>query len=119
MGSGHCGRGPPGRVKLGSIHRKLANRLGIQRQDGNKFGSRDLVCCDLIEDRGTEIVMNSQHADKEIESLDRRARRAICDAVGERLQQVLRPEPMPASSHLQHLVDELKRRDEADDQTSH
>jgi hypothetical protein len=44
------------------------------------------------------------------EHIDRRTSRSICDAVGERLQQNLRPEPR-LTSHLQHLMDELKKRD--------
>ncbi len=44
------------------------------------------------------------------EQIDRRTSRAICDAVGERLQQSLRPEPR-LTSHLEHLLDELKKRD--------
>lgn len=44
------------------------------------------------------------------EQIDRRTSRSICDAVGERLQQSLRPEPR-LTSHLQHLMDELKKRD--------
>ena len=47
------------------------------------------------------------------EPIDRDTSRSICDAVGERLQQSLRPEPSPLSSHLQHLLDELRRRDES------
>ena len=42
--------------------------------------------------------------------IDRKTSRSICDAVGERLQQNLRPDHSP-SSHLQHLMDELRRRD--------
>jgi hypothetical protein len=38
--------------------------------------------------------------------------------VGERLQQTLRPDS-GISPYLQHLVDELRRRDEADGQKSH
>jgi hypothetical protein len=49
----------------------------------------------------------------DIEPIDRKTSRSICDAVGERLQQSLRPEPTPPSSLLQHLMDELRRRDEA------
>ena len=45
------------------------------------------------------------------EQLDHRTCRSICDAVGERLQQSLRPEPS-LSSHLQHLLDEMRRREE-------
>jgi hypothetical protein len=56
--------------------------------------------------------MNSRIND-DIELIDRKTIRTICDAVGERLQQSLRPEPTPPSSHLQHLMDELRRRDEA------
>jgi hypothetical protein len=45
------------------------------------------------------------------EAIDRATSRSICDAVGERLQQSLRPEALQPSSHLQHLIDELRRRD--------
>jgi hypothetical protein len=44
------------------------------------------------------------------EPIDRKISRSICDAVGERLQQSL-PEPSQLSDHLQHLMDELRRRD--------
>jgi hypothetical protein len=44
------------------------------------------------------------------EQMDRRTSRSICDAVGERLQQSLRPEPR-LTSHLEHLMDELRKRD--------
>ncbi|MEK9280085.1 MULTISPECIES: hypothetical protein [unclassified Bradyrhizobium] len=47
------------------------------------------------------------------EQIDRRTSRAICDAVGERLRQNLRPEPR-LTSHLEHLLDELKKRDRED-----
>jgi hypothetical protein len=46
------------------------------------------------------------------DGIDRKTSRSICDAVGERLQQSLRPETSGLSSHLQHLMDELRRRDE-------
>jgi hypothetical protein len=52
---------------------------------------------------------NRNHTD--IEVLDHKTCRSICDAVGERLQQNLRPETS-LTSHLQHLLDELRRRDE-------
>jgi hypothetical protein len=48
------------------------------------------------------------------EMLDRKTSRSICDAVGERLQQNLRPDSLRPSSHLQHLMDELRRRDDED-----
>jgi hypothetical protein len=53
--------------------------------------------------------MNS-HIDNS-EPIDRKTSRSICDAVGERLQQNLRPESLQFSSHLQHLLDELRKRD--------
>jgi len=47
----------------------------------------------------------------DFEQIDHRTSRAICDAVGERLQQSMRPEP-ELPSRLQELMDELRRRDE-------
>lgn len=44
------------------------------------------------------------------DQIDRRTSRAICDAVGERLQQSLRPEPR-LPTHLEHLMDELRKRE--------
>ncbi|MCP3399427.1 hypothetical protein [Bradyrhizobium sp. CCGB20] len=44
------------------------------------------------------------------DQIDRRTSRSICDAVGERLQQSLRPEPR-LPTHLEQLLDELKKRD--------
>ena len=54
--------------------------------------------------------MNSRFSDNG-EQIDRKTSRSICDAVGERLQQYLRPESARLSSHLQHLLDELRKRD--------
>ncbi|MCA1372447.1 MULTISPECIES: hypothetical protein [unclassified Bradyrhizobium] len=44
------------------------------------------------------------------EQIDRRTSRSICDAVGERLQQSLRPEPR-LPTHLEQLLNELRRRE--------
>lgn len=44
------------------------------------------------------------------EQMDRRTSRSICDAVGERLQQSLRPETR-LPTHLEQLLNELERRD--------
>jgi hypothetical protein len=52
------------------------------------------------------------------EQIDRKTSRSICDAVGERLQQNLRPAPLRPSSHLQHLMDELRRRDNGNPRNS-
>ena len=60
--------------------------------------------------------MNSQITDS-YEGIDRKTSRSICDAVGERLQQNLRPEAPRLPSHLEHLMDELRRRDNEDHQS--
>jgi hypothetical protein len=57
--------------------------------------------------------MNSRITD-DSEPIDRKTSRSICDAVGERLQQSLRPDTSHLSSHLQHLMDELRKRDRED-----
>ncbi|WP_194387689.1 hypothetical protein [Bradyrhizobium sp. CCBAU 51765] len=44
------------------------------------------------------------------EQIDRRTSRSICDAVGERLQQSLRPEPR-LPTHLEQLLNELRQRE--------
>lgn len=44
------------------------------------------------------------------EQIDHRTCVSICDAIGERLQQSLRPE-VELSPRLQELVEELRRRD--------
>ncbi|WP_061021623.1 hypothetical protein [Bradyrhizobium sp. CCH5-F6] len=46
------------------------------------------------------------------EQIDRRTSRSICDAVGERLQQNLRPEPR-LPTHLEKLLDRLRQSDSA------
>jgi hypothetical protein len=45
------------------------------------------------------------------QTIDGKTSRSICDAVGERLEQSLRPEPLGPSTQLQRLLDELRRRD--------
>ena len=57
--------------------------------------------------------MNSRITDYD-EQIDRKTSRSICDAVGEQLQRILRPESSHLSPHLQHLMDELRRRDNAE-----
>lgn len=46
-----------------------------------------------------------------IEPIDGKTSRAICDAVGERLQRDLRLESLGLSPHLLHLMDEMRKRD--------
>ena len=43
------------------------------------------------------------------EPIDGKISRSIRDAVGERLQQYLKPQMMVASPQLEHLLDELDR----------
>jgi hypothetical protein len=57
--------------------------------------------------------MNSRITDIS-EPIDRKTSRSICDAVGERLQTYLRPDSSRLSSHLEHLMDELRKRDNED-----
>jgi len=59
------------------------------------------------------------HSTDPIEPIDRKTSRSICQAVGDRLQQTLRPDSTRISSYLQHLLDELRKRDEADDLRQH
>ncbi|MHB0767381.1 hypothetical protein [Bradyrhizobium sp. 5.13L] len=44
------------------------------------------------------------------EQIDRRTSRSICDAVAERLQQNLRPEPR-LPTHLEELLNQLRQRE--------
>jgi hypothetical protein len=48
------------------------------------------------------------------ETIDYKTSRSICDAVGERLRQSLRSEDARLSPRLQHLMEELRRRDSED-----
>jgi hypothetical protein len=52
------------------------------------------------------------HASNLADQLDRKTSRSICDAVGERLQRSLPPEPATLSDHLEQLMDELRKRDD-------
>jgi hypothetical protein len=67
-------------------------------------------------DQDAELAMNSRIND-DSGGIDRKTSRSICNAVGERLQQSLQPETSGLSSHLQHLMDELRRRDESGNRT--
>ena len=53
--------------------------------------------------------MNAQN-NGDFEQIDHRTSRSICDAVGERLHQSLRPET-ELPPRLRELVNELRRRD--------
>ena len=46
------------------------------------------------------------------EPIDHKTCQAICSAVGERLQRDLKPQFFEASDYLDHLLEELRKRDE-------
>ncbi|MFO1108809.1 MAG: hypothetical protein U1E61_06485 [Bradyrhizobium sp.] len=52
----------------------------------------------------------SARPDTAREWIDHKTSRSICDAVGERLQQSMRPE-RSLTDRLQHLLNELRQRD--------
>jgi len=62
--------------------------------------------------------MMNKRLNDDSEMMDPATSRSICNAVGERLQRDLRPDAMPPSSHLEHLLDELRRRDESSSGTN-
>jgi hypothetical protein len=70
-------------------------------------GSNDLIPCHQSEN--TDPTMAGLPAN-DSEQIDRRTSRSICDAVGERLQQRLRPDPR-LPTHLEQLLDELAKRE--------
>ena len=51
------------------------------------------------------------HDTPHYEEIDRKTSRSICDAVGERLRQSLRPEVVQPSPRLERLIEELRRRE--------
>jgi hypothetical protein len=52
------------------------------------------------------------HISEVSESIDRKTSRSICEAVAERLQRSLPPEPSHLSDPLRSLMDELRKRDQ-------
>jgi len=52
--------------------------------------------------------------DSSPEFIDHKTWRSICDAVGERLQQNLRPAKSELPANLAQLIEELRRRDGSD-----
>lgn len=93
------------------FNRNFTRKTRNQATVGNIFRFQDLVRRYLKWTQNAELAMNSLVNDDN-DGIDRKTSRSICDAVGERLQQSLRPETSGLSSHLQHLMDELRRRDE-------
>ena len=81
----------------------------------NQFGRCDLVQRQITRSlRNVRVelverpIMDAQN--NNFEQIDHKTSRSICDAVGERLQQSMRPEA-ELTPRLRELVDELRRRD--------
>jgi hypothetical protein len=55
--------------------------------------------------------MNGPITDDNCDTMDRKTIRSICDSVGERLRQSLRPDTSQPSRQLQQLLEEMRRRD--------
>ena len=63
----------------------------------------------MSDPRETELPMTG--LDQSSEELDRPTSRSICRAIGERLQQNLRPEDSELPSGLRDLMEALRRQD--------
>jgi hypothetical protein len=63
----------------------------------------------MSDQRETELPMTG--LDQSSEELDRPTSRSICRAIGERLQQNLRPEDSELPSGLRDLMEALRRQD--------
>ncbi len=55
--------------------------------------------------------MNGLEPHHREEDIDRKTSRSICDAVGERLQQSLRPQFMGPSPRLDRLIEQMRERE--------
>ena len=51
------------------------------------------------------------HPTDDTDEIDGKTSRSICNAVGERLQQSMRPDFSRLPKRLRHLMDELRQRD--------
>ena len=94
---------------------RLPEREGIRSRNGNQFRRCDLTYrislkpCECCEVELVEMAMNAR-INSDIEQIDHKTCVSICDAIGERLQQNLRPEA-DLSPRLNELIEELRRRD--------
>jgi len=73
----------------------------------NNSAADDLVF--MSDQRETELLMTGLNESSE--EIDRPTTRSICRAIGERLQQNLRPEDSELPSGLRNLMEELRRQD--------
>jgi hypothetical protein len=68
-----------------------------------------LTLHEILKSATQELAMNSR-INSDYEQIDRKTLRAVCEGVGERLQQYMRPET-ELPTHLEKLMEELRRRD--------
>lgn len=76
--------------------------------EGKQF-PRGRVFTVYVTDRWTYAMTG--HDTPQYEEIDRKTSRSICEAVGERLRQSLRPEVVRPSPRLERLIEELRRRE--------
>jgi hypothetical protein len=69
-----------------------------------------LTLHDLLKSATQELAMNRSQMNSDYEPIDRKTTRAICDGVGERLQQYMPPETT-LPTHLEQLLEKLRRCD--------
>jgi hypothetical protein len=95
------------------FHAIFTKNHAIDSSQGNITCADDLVLRPSLNGNEAELDMNIGITDNS-EQIDRKTSRSICDGIGERLRQDLRPDALGPSSYLQHLMDELRRRDSED-----
>ena len=108
----------PAQIWLGALgcrNQPVSHSSGLHHLVHNRAAPETIIifvtCSRMINsNHAAELAMNSRITGR-YEPIDRQTCRSICDAVGERLQQQLRPETSGLSGTLQHLVEELRRRD--------
>jgi hypothetical protein len=82
-----------------------------QRLIGNIFAGSDLLHRhDFDTKKRRNPLMDGRITDR-LALMDHKTSRSICDAVGQRLQHLLRPDYSRLSRALQELLDKLRRRD--------
>jgi hypothetical protein len=87
-------------------------RLGMRSSHkGKQFPLKRLVQHLNHEGSKRKTIMHSRITNSS-ELIDHKTSRSICDAVGERLQQSLRPDSSDLSPYLQQLMDELRKQDD-------
>jgi hypothetical protein len=94
------------------IAREVGNQIALCDLVQQHFQSGDVELANDVRPENRRAVMNSR-IDSYSEEIDHKTCRSICDAIGERLQQSMRPE-RSLTPDLQYLMDELRRRDEED-----